>query len=124
MAIGLRVANFSEAFDFYTNSLELEVKIHDEKNKFAELQLGDLKIALLTDDTLESMCGKSQLAKSGLSNIVIAVEVDDISEKYNQLKDKVKFIEKPKTTPWGQKVAYFKDIEGYVWEISEPFGEE
>ena len=36
---------------------------------------------------------------------------------------KVEIFEGPKSTPWGQKVAYFRDPDGNIWEISEPFVE-
>ena len=48
-----------------------------------------------------------------------------MEEAVGQLKMKgVEIFEGPKTTPWGQKVAYFKDPDGNIWEISEPFEEQ
>ena len=38
---------------------------------------------------------------------------------YEELKAKgVHFIKPPTTFPWGQRIAYFEDPEGNLWEIS------
>ncbi|MBD3329547.1 hypothetical protein GF357_03570 [Candidatus Dojkabacteria bacterium] len=123
MAVGIKVTDFAKAFNFYTKILRLTVKTEDRKNKFAELSVGDLTIALLTEETLDEMCGKKAFQSNSMSNHLFAIEVDDVEQTYNHLKETVEFIKKPGTTPWGQKVAYFKDIESYIWEISEPFEE-
>lgn len=123
MAIGIKVKDFNKALNFYKETLHLEVKTKDFKNKFAELKVGDLIIALLTESTLDEMCGSSHLNARDSSNHLFAVEVNNVEQIYESLKDKVEFIQLPKTTTWGQKVAYFKDIEGYIWEISERFEE-
>ena len=54
----------------------------------------------------------------------IGFQVEDINKACKELKSKrVEIFEGPKTTPWGQKVAYFKDPDGNIWEVSEPFEE-
>lgn len=122
MAVGIKVSDFDKAFAYYTEVLELKPKTVDKENKFAEIKLGELVIALLTKDTLDGMCGSENIGNN--SSNVFAVEVDDINKAHTELREKgVKFVQEPKTTPWGQKVAYFKDIEGYMWEISEKFEE-
>ena len=124
MAVGIRINDFDKAFDFYTNILALSVKTVDKENKFAEVKLGELVIALLTKETLEGMCGYENFSTSEKPSNIFAVEVSDVKTATEQLKAKgVEFIQDPKTTPWGQKVAYFKDIEGYIWELSEKFEE-
>lgn len=122
-AVGIKVSDFAKAFNFYKDVLQLEVKTSNPENDFAEFKVGDLVIALLTETTLEEMCGSSYLINEKSSNHLFAVEVSNVKDTYRSLKDKVEFIQKPKTTPWGQKVMYFKDIEGYIWEISERFEE-
>ena len=122
MAVGIKINDFDKAFDFYTNILGLSVKTVDKENKFAEVKLGELVIALLTKETLEGMCGYENFSTSEKPSNIFAVEVSDVKIATEQLKAKgVEFIQEPKTTPWGQKVAYFRDIEGYIWEISEKF---
>ncbi|MFP4457692.1 MAG: VOC family protein, partial [Clostridia bacterium] len=43
---------------------------------------------------------------------------EDLESTYQDFKEKdVKFISPPKTMPWGQKTALFKDPDGNVHEI-------
>jgi lactoylglutathione lyase len=123
-AVGIKVTDFSKAFAFYTEVLELPVHIEDKDNQFAELVVGDSLLALLSEATLKDMSENLKFIDPDRSTFLFAVEVENLEETYDLLLKKgVTFIQEPKSTPWGQKVAYFKDIEGYVWEISEPFSE-
>ncbi len=48
-----------------------------------------------------------------------AVFVQDVDKEYEELSAKgVHFVNKPTTHPWGQRIAYFEDPEGNLWEIS------
>jgi uncharacterized glyoxalase superfamily protein PhnB len=124
LAIGLQITDFNKALDFYTKVLGFKTKTLDRENEFAEVKFGDLVIALLTKTTLDGMCGSTNFSADSKPGCVIAFEVDSVAAAYKELNAKgVEFIEKPKTTPWGQKVAYFKDIAGYIWELSEAFAE-
>jgi uncharacterized glyoxalase superfamily protein PhnB len=119
-AIAIKVTNFNKALNFYTNTLNLTVHIEDRDNEFAELVLGDTLLALLTNDTLRDMSENINFVDKNSSTFLFAVEVNNLEETHNELKeDGVNLIQQPKSTPWGQKVAYFKDPEGYIWEISE-----
>lgn len=119
-AIGLKVSDFDKAFKFYKEVLELPVHIEDQDNKFAEFVVGNSLIALLTEKTLSDMSEKLSFNEVDENTFLIAVEVKDLEVEYKKLTERgVNFFEQPKTTPWGQKVAYFKDIEGYIWEVSE-----
>ena len=121
MAIGIKVSDFNKSLTFYKEVLELPIHIEDKDNQFAELVLGNSLIALLTDATLKDMSENLKFVNPSARSFLFAVEVNNLEETYNNLLKKgVDFIQEPKSTPWGQKVAYFKDIEGYVWEISEP----
>ena len=51
---------------------------------------------------------------------VLAFQVDDVEKTCDDLKAKgVNVVEGPKTTPWGQTVAYFLDPDGNIWEVSK-----
>lgn len=51
--------------------------------------------------------------------LVLAFQVDDLEETLKILESKgVEIFEGPKTTEWGQTVAYFKDPDGHIWEVS------
>lgn len=125
MAVGLYTKDIKKSLDFYRNVLKIKVETEDLENDFVQLKIGDTSIALLTEPTLDAMAGKKFFgSKSKEQNFLIAVEVSSVKETVKKLEKKdVEIIIKPKTTPWGQKVAYFKDLNGYIWELSEPFEE-
>jgi len=123
-AIGIKVNDFNKALTFYKEILELPVHIEDKENQFAELVVGNSLLALLTESTLKDMSESLKFVNPNESTFLFAVEVDNLEETYNSLLKKgVYFIQEPKSTPWGQRVTYFKDIEGYIWEISETTSE-
>jgi len=42
-----------------------------------------------------------------------------VDREYEELGQKgVHFVKPPTTQPWGQRIAYFEDPEGNLWEIS------
>ena len=48
-----------------------------------------------------------------------AVFLDDVDKEYEELRSRgVNFVKPPTTHPWGQRIAYFEDPEGNLWEIS------
>ena len=125
MAFGIKVNNFAKLYKFYKDVLKLKPKKEDLKNEFAEFFVGEGVVALLTDKTLDGMCGINYFNfVNNRTNFVIAVEVKSVKKAVDDLRKKdVEIVTEPKTTPWGQKVAYFRDPEGNIWELSEPFSE-
>ena len=52
--------------------------------------------------------------------VLVGFQVTDVEKACKELKSKgVEIFEGPKKTPWGQEVAYFKDPDNNVWEISK-----
>ena len=53
--------------------------------------------------------------------VELHLEVDDVDEVHLALQRKgVKFVDKPANRPWGNRMASFRDAEGYVVEIVGP----
>jgi len=51
---------------------------------------------------------------------VLGFQVKNVENACKKLKEKgMKIFEGPKTTEWGQTVAYFKDPDKNIWEISK-----
>jgi uncharacterized glyoxalase superfamily protein PhnB len=60
-----------------------------------------------------------QPRKDAIHRNYFAVFLEDVDKEYNELKAKgVNFVKAPTTFPWGQRIAYFEDPEGNLWEIS------
>jgi uncharacterized glyoxalase superfamily protein PhnB len=51
---------------------------------------------------------------------IIEFQVDDVDKEFNRLKDKVKVVQEPKTMPWGNRAAQFRDPEGTLVGMYTP----
>jgi len=117
-AVCLLVDDFEKSLNFYRDILGLSVK--SQEGKFANFQLGETELAIFQKDEAVTMFPEEHMGKGG--GTVMGFQVENLEEAVGQIKTKgVEIFEGPKTTPWGQKVAYFKDPDGNIWEISEPF---
>lgn len=112
----LLVDDFDRSFNFYKNTLGLEMKSRD--GKFADFDFGNASIAIFEKSGATAMFPTKYMGKGG--GVVLAVQVKDFNGVISKLKAKrVEIFEGPKTTAWGQTVAYFKDPDGNIWEVSQ-----
>jgi lactoylglutathione lyase len=119
-AVCFLVNDFQKSFDFYTKTLGL--KINSSEGKFTNFKLGETELAIFGKDEAVSMFPENNMGSGG--GAVIGFQTNDVSKTCEELESKgVKIFEGPKETPWGQKVAYFKDPDSNIWEVSEPFEE-
>ena len=103
------------------------VNFDQEKNLYKEI-LG-LPVEQENDnfimfDTKGSRLAFHRLKKASRldrQTIELHLEVDDVDEVYSSLQHKgIKFMDKPANRPWGNRMASFRDPEGYVVEIVGP----
>lgn len=115
-AVCLLVDDFEKSLEFYRNKLGLKVK--SIEGKFANFKLGETELAIFEKGEAAIMFPRKFMKSGG--GAVIGFLVDDVDKTYAELKKKgVEIFEGPKTTEWGQKVAYFLDPDGNIWEISK-----
>ena len=114
-AVALLVENFDKSLEFYRDKLDLEIKSQD--GKFANFKLGETELAIFEKSEAIVMF-PAQYMKSG-GGAVLGFQVEDVSKACEELKSKgIKIFEGPKTTEWGQTVAYFLDPDANIWEVS------
>jgi len=115
-AVCLLVDDFDKSFKFYKETLGLEVKDHE--SHFANFKLGETELAIFGKDEATSMFPKEYMKPGG--GAVIGFQVDDVEKVCKELESKgVKIFEGPKTTKWGQTVAYLNDPDRNIWEVSK-----
>jgi catechol 2,3-dioxygenase-like lactoylglutathione lyase family enzyme len=119
-AVCLLVNDFDTSFDFYKTKLGLELKSKD--NGFANFKLEGPELAIFQKDAATAMFPKKYMGNGG--GVSLAFQADNLQLICKKLTNAgVDIFEGPKQTPWGQKVAYFKDPGNNIWEVSEPFEE-
>lgn len=116
-AVCLLVEDFEKSLEFFTKVMG--AKVNSTNGKFADFKLGETALAIFEKSEAVSMFPKKYMRPAG--GYLLAYTVKDINKSCKKLKERgVEIFEGPKTTPWGQKVAYFHDPDKNIWEISEP----
>jgi len=117
LGVWLVVSDLEKSISFYRDTLGLPLKSTEEG--FADFKTKGAELALGTKEVIEKTIGQKAVI-GGPRHLILAWDaVEDIDKLYEELKAKgVPFLGKPKTQPWGQRVAYFTDPDGHIWEIS------
>ncbi|MBU2592639.1 VOC family protein [Patescibacteria group bacterium] len=112
----LLVNDFEKSLAFYRDVLGLTINSQD--GKFADFKLKGTSLAIFEKEAAIAMFPKEHMGSGG--GVILAFQVDNVNKICGELKAKgVEAFEGPKTTDWGQTVAYFKDPDGNIWEISK-----
>ncbi|MFD2445976.1 methylmalonyl-CoA epimerase [Bacillus sp. CGMCC 1.16607] len=127
--IGIAVHSIEKALPFYTEILNLSLQgieeVESEKVKVAFLKIGESKLELLEPTTSESAIAQF-LAKRGEGIHHVALAVDSIQERINDIKEKgIRMInETPKQGAGGAMVAFMhpKSTGGVLIEYCEKRG--
>lgn len=120
----LYVENVSKTVQFYKNAFGFDEKFITPENDYAELLSGETTIAFASHT----------LAKSNFSNkfspvshqtpppaIELAFTSENINEDFEKaLKNGAREFEPIVEKPWGQKVGYVRDLNGFIIEICTP----
>ncbi|MDE1858590.1 MAG: VOC family protein [Thaumarchaeota archaeon] len=118
----LAVKHLEECVAFYRDKLGFELK--DKQDDFAYFvfdKKGGAGLGLLTLEAAATMISQEHIRpkEDTVHRDYFAVFVDDVDKEYAELVEKgVHFVNPPKTHPWGQRIAYFEDPEGNLWEVS------
>lgn len=116
----LSVRDWENCISFYRDKLGF--KLQDKTADFAYLVFGNGPgLGLLSVESAAKMISQDHIRpkEDTIHRDYFAVFVDDVDKEYEDLNAKgVHFLKTPTTYPWGQRIAYFEDPEGNLWEIS------
>lgn len=108
--VTLWAVNFDQERTLYKEILGLPVD--QENDNFIKFETKGSKLAF------HRLKKASRLDRQ---TVELHFEVDDVDEVYSSLQQKgVKFQDRPANRPWGNRMASFRDAEGYVVEIVGP----
>ena len=114
-AICLLVEDYKKSLSFYKDTLGLTV--HSQDTNYTDFKLGGILLAIFQKDMATIMVPKIQMNTGG--GAVIAFPAKDIEKACKELQKKgIDIFEGPKKMPWGQTVAYFKDPDHNILEIT------
>jgi lactoylglutathione lyase len=122
----LYVQNVTKSVEFYENAFGFKRKFVTPDNDYGELLVGETTLSFASITLAKSNLSEG-FTESNLKNKPFGIEIgftsDNVDETIsNAIKAGATVVENPKTKPWGQIVAYVRDLDGFLIEICTPMG--
>lgn len=120
----LYVQDIERAVKFYESAFGLKRKFISPDNNYGELQTDSTVLAFASFSLAHSNL-KEGFLESRLTHQPFGVEIGFVTETIDEtIKAAILaggvLVESPKTKPWGQTVAYIRDLDGFLLEICTP----
>jgi lactoylglutathione lyase len=118
----LYVKDVSQAVVFYEQAFGLKRRFTDESGQYAEMETDATTLAFAANDLAKSNLPQGFQANSRSSQPA-GIEVGFVTENVdaffeNAVKAGADIVVPPKIKPWGQTVAYVRDLDGILVSIN------
>ena len=122
----LYVQDVKKSIEFYENAFGFTRKFVTPDNDYGELLVGETMLSFASM-TLAKSNLKEGFTESNLTAKPFGIEIgfttDNVEETVSTAVNAgATIVEHPTTKPWGQIVAYVRDIDGFLIEICTPMG--
>lgn len=120
----LYVRDVGRSLAFYESAFGLQRRFLHESGEYGELETGATTLSFVSNDVAkENLPGgfvpSDPALPPGASEIAFATA--DVPAAYERaVRAGAAGIAKPKTKPWGQTVAYVRDLDGHLVELCTP----
>lgn len=128
----LMVKDVKETVNFYKDNLNFEVimAVPESQNEILTEISEDKKIvyALVKNKNVEIMFQEEENLKKDLTvfnnsqigaSVSFYIEIENVKDFYNQVKEKVEVVKELSTTWYGQKEFYIRENNGYILGFAE-----
>jgi len=117
----LYVEDVQKSIEFYENTFGFSRKFITPENDYGELSTGETTISFASKK-LAAQNLKDGFIESNLEDRPFAIELGFITDNVGELVQKATsfgavLIKEPTQKPWGQIVAYVRDLDGFLIEI-------
>ena len=117
----LYVENVSKSVEFYEKSFGFSRKFVTDENDYAEIFSGETTLSFAAK-TLANSNLQNGFIESDLTNKPFGIELGFVTDDVTKTlacaaSNGATVIEGPKQKPWGQIVAFIRDIDGFLIEI-------
>lgn len=122
----LYVQDVTKSIEFYENAFGFTRKFISPDNDYGELSVGETTLSFASITLAKSNLANG-FTESSLVDKPFGIEIGFTTENVaatisTALNAGATMVEQPKTKPWGQTVAYLRDIDGFLIEICTPMG--
>jgi len=121
-AYAIPVKDLEKCVSFYRDKVGLKLQHQEDDIAYFVFSKQERPgVALVTMNNAVNLISEAQVRpkEEAIHRTYFAVFLDDVDKEYEELRSRgVNFVKPPTTFPWGQRIAYFEDPEGNLWEIS------
>ena len=118
------VQNVAKAVAFYEKAFGLQQRFVHESGQYAEMETGATALAFAINELANSNLPggfRENDPSQPPAGIEIAFTTEDVAAGYRRaVAAGATGLAEPKTKPWGQVVAYVRDLDGVLVEIGSP----
>lgn len=115
------VLDVEKALAFYEEAFGLKRKFLHESKEYGELETGKTVLAFASEKLVQGLPFTPNRSGNLASGFEIALVTSDISKAYGHaVSAGAVALKEPEQKPWGQWVAYVRDLNGVVVEICTP----
>lgn len=120
----LYVKDVAQSVSFYEKAFGLNRRFIHESGQYAEMETGGTALAFASNELAASNLPPG-FQENSLSKLPAGIEIgfvtEDVAVAFAQAVEAgaIAFVE-PRVKPWGQTVAYVRDLDGILIEIGSP----
>ncbi len=121
----LYVPNVPAALAFYELAFGLTRKFLHESETYGELDTGATALAFVTESVATENGGAFRATRSSEPppGVELALVTDDVATAFEwAVAHGASALASPQQKPWGQTVAYVRDLNGFLVELCSPMG--
>ncbi len=120
----LYVKDVAKALAFYETAFGFNRNFISPENDYAELAMGDTTLSFASLDLANSNLPEGFI-QSDVTQKPFGIEIGFTTENVAETVDAAQnagatLVALPKVKPWGQTVAYLRDLDGFLIEICTP----
>ena len=120
----LYVQDVTKSVEFYENAFGFTRKFVTPENDYGELLVGETTLSFVST-TLAKSNLTDGFTESRLTDKPFGIEIGFTTHNVEKtvstaINAGATIVENPKTKPWGQIVAYVRDVDGFLIEICTP----
>ncbi|OKH48919.1 glyoxalase [Calothrix sp. HK-06] len=120
----LYVKDVAQSVAFYERAFGLKQRFIHETGQYGEMETGGTSLAFASNELARSNLPQG-FQENYLSNLPAGIEVGfvaaDVTAAFSQAVEAgAMAIINPKMKPWGQTVAYVRDLDGILIELCSP----
>jgi lactoylglutathione lyase len=122
----LYVADVAASLDFYERALGQRRRFVHESGQYAELDTGETALAFAARELAAANVPglyRPERRAGAQPTFEVCFVTPDVQGAFNRaIEAGAEPVTEPQTKPWGQQVAYVRDLDGNLVEIASPAG--